>query len=124
MSDVDCATAGEGERQQYGCDARWVCDPEHEGGGYWENAAIAPVQIDGEDMPVCPCRYIPQAPGFWREVTLMFQAYRKGFLPDTGGLNDQAAKGIEILQIVDQAVNEAERELQAQEANSKRGRSK
>lgn len=90
----------------------WGCFAERNAQGAWENKAKLPLSLDGEDSPQCPRRPIKDDPQLFRTVLTYHSWWLKGFLPDAGGITDQSARGMTLLTLVDQAINEARAELQ------------
>jgi len=115
MENHDCRKASRGERQQYGCDAEWVEDGTHEDGGYWTNPAMLPVVLNGEECPVCPKKTIIENPSYWDELLVQFGMFRKNILPDYGGMNDQAARGVRLLHLLEGYWEQAQEEKRNRE---------
>lgn len=89
-----CSTCQPAQKAQWGCT---------------EDAQL-PVEMDGETLARCPRRPLLDDSGFYSEVFWLYQAYQKGFLPEEGGLQDQATVLIECFQVIDAAISAAERE--------------
>ncbi|WP_349621641.1 hypothetical protein [Azospirillum argentinense] len=78
--------------------------------------------IDGEQHFRCPRRPILEDPEGFREVFRVYRAYQKGFLPELGGLEAQAAKLTRALDLIEVTTTQCEEQRQAEDAR-KRARS-
>lgn len=105
-----CSTCQPAQKAQWGCT---------------EDAQL-PTEMDGVALTRCPRRPLLDDPDFYSEVFWLYQAYQKGFLPEEGGLQDQATVLISSFQVIDAAMSAAEAERErirkSREAMEKRAR--
>ena len=71
---------------------------------------MLPVGILGENYYGCPRRPVKDDPGLFGELAFYHSLFSRGFLPDPGAVNDQAARGMRLITMFDSLLSEAERQ--------------
>ena len=71
--------------------------------------------VDGEARDRCPRRPIYENINWYNRLIAAFNAYKAGFLPHAGGMNNQAALFSDLMSVIDATV------AQCDEARQKRG---
>jgi hypothetical protein len=75
--------------------------------------------LDGEEIKRCPRRPILDNPGYFTSVFTAYKAYIRGYLPDSGSMEDQGYRFTVAMAIVDNAVAEAQAETDRRERNKR-----
>lgn len=94
----------------------WGCEAKKQPDGTWENPSEVPLIFDGEETYACPRQPVRENPAVFSHVFSVYTLYKKGLFLDAGAVMDQSAIYLDVMQIVDAAVSEANEEA------SKRGR--
>lgn len=71
--------------------------------------------MDGEEIYRCPRRPILDQPEFIATVIGQYRTYMRGYLPDAGSLEDQGYRYTVLMGIVENAVTEAQAEIDRRE---------
>ncbi len=71
--------------------------------------------MDGEDLWHCPRRPFLDSPEWFNWLFTSYQWMKRGFLPDGGTWLDQGAKLVELLQVIDVAIHDANETKRKQE---------
>lgn len=111
MPERECATCT--RQEEWGCNARKIKahpDEGEEERDCWVNPALFGTRIDGEEVFVCPRRPILDNHSLWERILTYHRYLEKGFLPGAGGVQDQAAVGLQVLNIVGEALTRARAE--------------
>lgn len=61
------------------------------------------MNIAGETSYACPRQHIRENTGYWSWLLKFYGFYKKGFLPQAGGLLEQSNAAIELFRILDDA---------------------
>lgn len=77
-----------------------------------------PIKFDGERSPRCPRRPLLEEPDYYASIFEAYRHYMKGYFPDPGSLQMQAHRYVTLMRVVEQAVEEAEKDRDRRE-NSK-----
>ncbi len=80
--------------------------------------------IHGVEQRRCPRRPILENPAAFSELFWLYRNYKAGYLPEAGGLDDQPAKLMKSLRVIDAAVSETEKFKEEQESKQQRRRGK
>lgn len=81
------------------------------------------MEIDGQKLTHCPMRLFLDNPDDMGELVWYYAAYKRGQLPNEGGLLDQPAKMMQAFRVIDNANATLDRQRRLeQEAEAKRGR--
>ncbi len=83
-----CHTCTLGQKERWGCT---------------KDAPGAPLVIDGVESRRCPNRPFLDDPLFYSEIFRLSGWVKKGFLPEPGGVLDQANCLVECLEIIEDA---------------------
>lgn len=67
-----------------------------------------PIRIDGEEWFRCPRRPLKDDPRWWEEFLALFAMYKKGFLPEHGGVQDQPHFLVQAMHTFEGAVAQAD----------------
>lgn len=95
--------------------------------GCHKNSAL-PLTFDGEDVWRCPRLPLKEDPDNIGQVLWYYSLYRKGNLPEAGGLMDQPGLLMDMFRVIDNAVadveahKQEEREQQAKKSQWNGGR--
>jgi len=111
MPERECSTCT--RQAEWGCNARKIKDhpgEDEEERDCWVAPALIGTKIDGEEVFVCPRRPILDNYPFWEQILTYNRYLDKGFLPDSGGVQDQSAAGLKALSIVGEALSKARAE--------------
>ena len=106
----------------WGCHAKkWKDHEPHEPDhpDNWVNPAQHPVHIMGETIYSCPRQHVYRNPQMWAWMLKFYGFYKKGFLPEQGGLVDQTNKAVEIFRLIDDANDQCDRAEQERLAKQK-----
>jgi hypothetical protein len=76
----------------------------------WQDAAALPLAIDGEDVWRCPRRPLKDDPAYWDRLLWFYGLYKKGHLPDPGGVTEQSHKAMELFRILEDVTDDCARE--------------
>lgn len=80
---------------------------------------MTPIRIDNEEWFQCPRRPLKDEPALWDEFLALYSFYKRGYLPEDGGVVDQPHKLLVMLSVFESAVTEAERSKQEMEDRPK-----
>lgn len=69
---------------------------------------VVPQEIDGETLTRCPRRPLLDYPALFTDVFGIYSWYKRGFLPDTGSILDQAAAFVQMVEVTERAVADAQ----------------
>lgn len=100
FEDRDCQHATPAQRKKWGC-----------GGGL-----KPPLVLDGVVFDHCPKRDYCQNMAYYEFVFGRFVDYKRGMLPDDGGLMSQPAKLMECFEVIKGAVADIEADKRRREA--------
>jgi hypothetical protein len=100
----ECSKCTANQKVQWGCD---------------RDAKVV-LKIDDEEMRRCPRRPILDDPDFYVEFFWLYQNYKRGVLPEDGGINSQPVKLVELFKVTDQALALCERERERRDKVSKK----
>jgi hypothetical protein len=106
------------ERQCNGCkrQAEWGCEaekylsskddpearPDVNGDWWaWRKPALMPLTVDGEEDWSCPRQDVRRRGREWSRMLFYWGFYKKGHLPQAGGLEDQSNKAMELFRVFD-----------------------
>ena len=88
-----------------------------------EGEAAEKIEIEGEQVTRCPKRLFyhidPRSEDFG-EVLWYYSAYKRGQLPNAGGLQDQPGMLMDLFKVIDGAVNTIE-QMQTEKLKADRG---
>lgn len=68
---------------------------------------------------MCPRRHIKEDPDWWQSMIMTYNAYEKGFLPGSGGIDDQPHLLVPLMATISSAISD-EDELERQQAQRKK----
>ena len=93
----------------------------------WRNPSKLPLTVDGEESYACPRQDIRARPQAWQRMLLFYGFYRKGHLPQSGAIMDQANKAMELFRVFDDVNSEVDkvvhdREIANQARRAQHGR--
>lgn len=74
-----------------------------------------PMKFDGERVKRCPRRPLLEEPDRYASIFAAYRSYMKGQFPDPGPLHAQAHPFVVYMQIVEDAVAEAEKDRERRE---------
>lgn len=92
MPHWDCATCKEWQKAERGCDT----------------TPVVPQEIDGEVLTRCPLRPSLDYRASFAGIYTLYSWYKRGMMPDQGTYLDQAAACVQLIQVMDKAVADAE----------------
>jgi hypothetical protein len=67
----------------------------------WSKPSMLPMTVDDEESWACPRQDIKQRGPVWSKILFYYGFYKKGHLPQAGGLEDQSNKAIALFRIFD-----------------------
>jgi hypothetical protein len=111
---VDCT-----KKEVWGCTARRWKEPEPfeiDQPDNWVNPAQHPVHMMGETTYACPRQHVFQNPQMWSWMLKFYMFYKKGFLPQAGGLVDQPNKAMSVFALFDDANDRCDQALAERKA--------
>ena len=116
-------------QKEWGCTAkRWrTPDPEEmDGPENWVNPAYLPVTLDGEDTYACPRQHLRENPAAYGKLWFLYGHYKKGHLPDRGGIVDQSNVLMQLFRVLDTANEDIDRaeEEERRKKEARRGRAR
>jgi hypothetical protein len=94
-----CSTCTSLKKRTYGC----------------ETDATQILELDGVRLLRCPRRPLLDDPQLYGEVFWLYRSYKKGYLPNSGGLDDQPAKYMAYVKVIDRALDFCQQEADARE---------
>lgn len=105
MPERNCATCTARQKLTWGCD----------------DAPRDKLEIDGFLLARCPKRPILDDPVGFSDLFWHYGQMQKGYLPEKGGLNDQPAKFMQYMRIIDRALDYCRSEQDRREEAKRRG---
>jgi len=118
MPERDCTTCTLKQQEEWGCYASKKTTTD--GRTVWVRKAKQPLKVDGEDSWACPRQPIRERPQWWNMTLNYYGMFKKGHLPDQGGVSDQSHAAIRIFSVLDSANAECDRELAERKSKADR----
>ncbi len=108
LPERDCAECTVNKKREWGC----------------EGKAALPLTINGKLDYTCPRRPLLDDPIPYARLTRAYNHFKQGFLPNAGGIADQADKVMRLFDIISVVLSECSEETRREAENRNKRRSK